>query len=337
MQKIKAILTALLIAALLAGCANTAKPISDTSDVSSAAPVQEEPFVFNPHVWAAGLDEYYTESHKQALFNLIDALRAGEDTFECPSREIYEWCIHDVTLSELFPAACMMVNGESNDGTVPFENGVGRIYYQMPKDEFVKREQAFERDVTEVLDSVVKSSYSDFEKCFAVYDYMATEYTYNYDWPDDTRDGFTYNTFMTHHGICTELAGLYAYLLMQCGVDAIEVGSDGDNMMHAWTFITLDGKGYHSDVTWGLKSEQGERLYLNYFLMNDAERTEDGFYLDTLTVEVLYDPFKDKYDINLKADDDKYSCFRYKFLVSTDFENNVIEYTDSYETYTFNY
>ncbi len=153
--------------------------ISDNADDENDETEKEElKPVYDPHVWSSRFDEYYKDNRKESFFNLIDALRNGEDTFKCDSQEIYDWCIDECTLAEMIPAAFNCVSGKSNDGTTPYENGVGHIYYTKSKEEYRKRQQAFEKDIEEVLNTYINSSYSDFERCLSLYDYMTSEYTY---------------------------------------------------------------------------------------------------------------------------------------------------------------
>ena len=113
---------------LLSGCrkgdtpnteTETSNTESETTQVMTEAVTEEVatpeepesaelvPFEFNPHVYSEKLSESYSEEYWESFYNLCDALRLGEDTFECASQEVYEWCTDDVTLGELFPAACM--------------------------------------------------------------------------------------------------------------------------------------------------------------------------------------------------------------------------------------
>ncbi|MBQ3786239.1 MAG: hypothetical protein II799_03095 [Lachnospiraceae bacterium] len=231
--------------------------------------------------------------------------------------------------------ACMVVTGEDEEEKEPFRAGVGKICYRMPKEDFLDRVKAFEKDVTDIINSTVKPSYSDFEKCFALYEYMESDYTYDYDWPPDTKDGLVYNCFMTHTGICGELASIYTYLLMECGIDAVTV--EDSKMSHAWTLVTLDGQPYHVDPTWGLKDAPEDQLYLNYFMMTNADRIRDDFDPNYWTLTLLADPFLTDYDVDILAEDDRYSCFRGSYLVSADYDADTIEYVDGSETHTLNY
>lgn len=264
-----------------------------------------ESYEFNPHVYSPKLAEVYDKEWWDAFYNLVDAIRAGEDTFECPSEEIYHECMNDIKLGDLYPVACVWVSEKSNDGTTPYENGIGHIYYTIPKDEFETKRQAFEEEVTNILAQTVRTDYSDFEKCLAIYDYMTANFTYPEDPFNYGDEGSTHHCIMSKSGICCELGSAYAYLLLQCGVDAMEVQND-DELNHAWTYVILDGQGYFVDPTWALR-ENGEQLTFRYFLQTTDARSEDGFDMSTLYVPLFYTADLEMPEgIECPADDEKF-------------------------------
>ena len=343
-RSISAVLTASLV---LSGCAvkndtkakeSVAEPAVTTEDTVQtelteepvSTTVEEIPFEFNPHVYNAMLSATYGDEYRDAFFNLCDALRAGEDTFECASKEAYDWCMNELTLSELFPVACMTVTDKSTDGSLNYENGTGRIYYTIPVEEFVQRQSEFEEEITEILNTYVKSSYTDFEKCLALYDYMVSEYVYDYndEWMG-TGVGASYFCFKEKRGLCSSLADIYAYLLMQVGVDAIHVSHFGEGNAHAWTFVTVNGKGYHIDPTWGLKIDySSKKFYLDCFMMTDNDRANSGYPAEGLSVPLLpYNYANQCTEYSYVADDDSYRFPPYTACTGYDTDNNIIWYS----------
>ncbi len=284
---------------------------------------------FEPHVYSGKLSELRDEKWWESFYNLVDAIRAGEDSFACSDEATYRTCINDVTLGDLYPVACVYVTGNSNDGTVPYENGVGRIYYTIPKDEFMQKRQAFEEEVDRILGETVKTDDTDFEKCLALYEYMTDHFTYHYGSFDYINAGANYRTLMGKTGICCELGGVYAYLLLECGVDAVEIQSN-DDIYHAWTYIILDGQGYHSDVTWALR-EKGEPLRLKYFMETGEERANDGFDMSTLEIPLLLDENGWMVEnVEYPAEDDRYASLWTGSFVELDKEKKVLFYVDEY-------
>ncbi|MCR5608816.1 MAG: hypothetical protein K6G26_07100, partial [Lachnospiraceae bacterium] len=124
-----------------------------------------------------------------------------------------------------------------------------------------------------------------------------------------------------------ELSGIYSYLLMTAGVDAVETGCEGKDMYHAWTIVTINGDAYHIDSTWGLRSYKDQPIDLTYFMMSDKARIEDGFYLDTLTLEALHDPCRTEFEVVIPATNEKYENFRGATLDSINMDKNIIRFT----------
>jgi hypothetical protein len=335
----------LALSLALTACGKEAEGALDTTEVVEATTPEptpeitpeptEEPepepakFEFNPHVYSPILAERFGPEYWESFYNLCDALRAGEDTFECASQEVYDWCTEEVILCALFPAACCKVCGVSDDGTVPFENGVGRIYYKMPKEEFLQREKDFEDMITEILNDNVRTDYSDFEKTLAIHDYFAREYTYDEDIFDHEDDGASYSTFVYKNGVCSELAIAYAYLLMQCGVDAISAGSF--DIFHSFDYIRLNGKGYFIDPTWSLWSEYNtDHTPLHYFLITEKDREIDGCTIENNKVELLryFNAVLKIDDYVVSATDDTYAAFRRTHFLGMDTEKNIVKLLD---------
>ena len=303
----------------------------------TAEPVSEK-YEFDPHLYVPILADEIPQDHWESFYNLCDALRAGESTFECSSEEAYRWATDPAILNALFPVACTKIKGQSSDGSVPFENGVGRIYYQMPIDEYLERQAAFEEMITDILNEHLQSDDDQFEKCLKIFDYIATNYFYQYDFVDQKGDGANYITFLTHEGQCIDLAGVYTYLLLQAGVEAIQVGCQTPDIAHEWVYVIIDGRGYHSDVTWSLKSDgNGADLKLTYFLMSDEQRTDTGCPVDDLTAPLFPHYWVKRSSVELLADDNSYFCPAGSYFRSLDEENKTLYYELWERDFEFHY
>ncbi|MBQ6304417.1 MAG: transglutaminase domain-containing protein [Clostridiales bacterium] len=295
-----------------------------------------ELFEFDPHLYVPSFSEDIPQDYWESFYNLCDALRAGDSVFECSSEEAYNWATSWATLNELFPAACLRITGESNDGSVPFENGTGRIYYQMPVDEFVARESEFEKMVTDIINSQLECDDTAFEKCLKLYDYIESNFTYE-DYDYESEDGSHYYTLMNKSGLCAQLAGVYSYLLMQAGVEAVNVGCYDPSISHSWTYIIIDGKGYHSDPTWGLKQYTGNDLALYYFLMTDERREESGCPVSDLNAQLLPEYWESRSNIDFSATDESLTFPAQSFYERLDEENKIMYYDSSEGQQTFSY
>ena len=324
---------------MMSGC-NKADSITDSevvtssvtsSEASHTEPSQIELYEFNPHLYSALLAREIPQDHWDSLYNLCDALREGRDTFECSSKEAYEWCMDSSTLANMIPPACLNISGKSPDGTVSYENGVGRIYYRESAEAYKARQAEFEQMVVDILNSTLEKDDDEFEKCLKLYDYMESNYNYDDDGREDgvNSDGFVYHTLRTHEGHCIDFSGVYCYLLRQAGVEAISVGCM-DGVDHEWTYVLINGKGYYIDPTWSLKSTRDtEDLYLDYFMMTDKIRTDTGCPVDDLNVQMLPSWRLRDSSLSVSATDDSYYAGNYAVFKSLDEEKKILYYIDA--------
>ncbi|MBR4429706.1 MAG: transglutaminase domain-containing protein [Clostridiales bacterium] len=337
----------LVLALAFAGCAQQAE--TGTTDMTVTDPATTEtqdtleiveppatqefvPFEFDPHAYSAMLETCYSEEYRDSFFNLCDALQEGKTTFECSSEEVYKWCMDPVTLNQLYPVAVMQL--ETSDGG--YSDGTGHFSYKKSVEEYLARQEEFQNDVTDIMNSYIRSDYTDFEKCLALYDYIDSNYTYDHDGEvGKTQDGSGYTCYKLKKGICCDIGAWYAYLLMECGVNAIEVqnwGTEDSLGYHAWTFVEIDGRGYHIDATWGLKSEyETGNLIMDYFMMTDSDRAESGYLAEDLQVPILpYFYAKDCPDYDFTASDTRYRLPYYSSCESYDTDLNIIYYREGY-------
>ena len=294
--------------------------ITETEETDSVS----EYYSFTPYVYSEKLSEIRDDKFWQAFYNMLDAIRAGEDSFECPDEETYWQVIDPYTLNNLYPVACVNISPYYGDGLF-YENGRGYIYYAIPKEEFDKKRLKFEEEITAILHECVKTDYSDFEKCLSLYTYIADNFTYDYEKYEtgriDLDEGGVYSAFSKKCGICNEIASIYAYLLLQCGVDALTTDSSEDG--HSWTYVILDGQGYHCDPTWALRDE-GEDLFLWDFLTTSEYRAEEGLHPYQIGAFLFYDYDYSYNETDFSADDEKYSELWPCAFDSLDTENNIV-------------
>lgn len=291
-------------------------------------------YEFNPHVHTDLLSETFTDEYWEAFYNLCDAVRAGEDTFECGSKDAYRWATDEVVIGSFMPDACTLVAGDG------YKDGKGKIKYKMDKDKLASRQKAFEEEVVKIVNEAVRSDYSDFEKCVAVYDYFCRNFSYDESSIDGaTIDEFsTYACLMTKKGICTEIAGAFAYILMQCGVDVVEI-SEISEMGHAWNYVRIGDSGYNVDATWGIgnKREDGSWL-MSYLFETTDERVSDGANRDGIDVDLLGYMNSDYDKSRFVVTDGKYSFLHGScYFLGMDTKRKVIRYEDSGEVKEYSY
>ena len=143
---------------------------------------------------------------------------------------------------------------------------------------------------------------------------------------------------MTKTGQCIQFASVYAYFLLQAGVEAVQVGCTVPTMSHAWTYLVIDGKGYFSDTTWSLFDPDDDQvLYLYYFLMNGDRRDSSGCPVDNLTSPLLPRYWANSSNVDFRCDDDSLSFHSFSVFESMDEENKIIKYYIDSEIFEFKY
>ena len=132
--------------------------------------------------------------------------------------------------------------------------------------------------------------------------------------------------------MCCDLSSVYNYLLLQCGVDAVQFEGGEDGNRHAWTYVTIDDTGYFIDPTWALPDETA--LDLKYFMITAKDREPD--FGDLMgPVKFCYD--HKNTDVDFTADDDRYASIHEGKFVSLDVKNNTLYYKVGSEKREYHY
>ena len=284
-------------------------------------------YTFNPHVFSKFYTKEHGEKRRDAFFAYVDAVRAGEDRYRCTEGDA-AWSSGRFALM-FFPYAGLYVDAEYTG------DGWADIIYKIPKEEFLAKEREFEARIEEILNNILEDDYTDFEKALALYEFV-TEYTvYDYEMMEHNGEEewnvkqSAYRVLDEQQGICGEIAILYQYLGLQCGIDVDEVvgapfeyGADS----HAWNYICLDGTGYLIDATWGLTERR--KPDLKYFLFTDELReTRDGY--DSASYDVGFNGmYGARKKFSFECEDERYADLWEGTYVAFDEEQNCIFYRD---------
>ena len=172
-------------------------------------------YVFNTHI----LDNSNMDQNKESFNNLCDALINGEDSFSCSSKDAFDLITSSEILGCYFPFAEGKIKG------VGYENGVGKIQYLIPQEEFVKKEFEYEKRIEDIINNTVKPETLAFSKAISLFNYCKKNYT----------DELEFNR-------------AYSFLLLQCGIPSY-IALNADNKIV--TVCTLSGKDYTYDPASG--------------------------------------------------------------------------------------
>ena len=251
-----------------------------TSSETSASESEHKAYdhTFNPHCLTKIYVDKYGEEFEKEYYQYCDAVLAGADTVKC-SKPLWIKLFRDISRTYL-PIVAQYCYNDGEDIQAAGD-GVYKIEYSIPKDEYLKKVDEFKARVEYLLERCLYEDDTELEMALALYQSESSRIKYDYYVMENTvivtDDGYQvspYRAIMTDSGICQEVAGCYAYLLMQVGIDAITCGAltKDSSMAHEWTIVSLGDTYYHCDVTFQLEVPNN----LQFFGMNDAEREIEG-------------------------------------------------------------
>ena len=243
-----------------------------TTTTSAYVPVPRD-HVFNPHVLSEVCVMAYGEGFRENFFRYCDAVLAGEDRVALDKKAYYQQCRD--TVRTCLPVAdeyvCFMDTKEAKN-----KDGTYKLEYSIPKDEYLVKVEEFKTRICELINRACYEDDSYLESTLALYksETERLEYDFSAAGNDITRGCNPYHALMYDNGICQEIAGAYAYLLLQVGVDATTCGAlnNSNTESHEWTVVKIGDNYYHCDVTFQLNSKDT----LDYFGMTDEKRSLEG-------------------------------------------------------------
>lgn len=192
--------------------------------------------------------------------------------------------------------------------------------YRGLADEKRQKAEAVNNKVNEIVNSVIKRDYNDFQKVYAIAEYIVLHCNYDNATADEFEkngstnlpdDPFTaYGALIKGSAVCSGYADAVERLLTRCGVYAAVINSE--KMNHAWNVVKINGNYYELDTTW---MDSNIKNFLKYFICSTAELSKDHTF-DSIVPEVVnkcinneYQNFKDEF-VGL-SNDGTYSFKRY--------------------------
>ena len=111
---------------------------------------------------------------------------------------------------------------------------------------------AREKKIGQAVSGFVRSAAScrsDAERLEKAYTWLVETTVYDAAAPDNQN---ICSVFLNHRSVCAGYAKSLQYLLQQMGMECLYVsGTAANRGAHAWNIVRLDGKYYHTDVTFG--------------------------------------------------------------------------------------
>lgn len=133
-------------------------------------------------------------------------------------------------------------------------------------------------------DEICKDSSSDKEKVLAIYDWVITNISYDYD-ADPMYQSIEINrTVTTRKGICFDFANLFTMMCRSQGIPCYSVDGykkDDENSLHTWNRVYYDENWWNCDVTFdSIRLKANKSLY-GFLRLGNSARAPDEKYVVT--------------------------------------------------------
>ena len=227
-------------------------------------------------------DEHPAESLHRSLNDAYapneEQLRMYEDAFRAVVAKEPELDIttYDLTFKEKV-VACELLYGESTFRLpylqfirfAPDESAVYFIYKEQPEEQILQDREIIAARFGQLIYNVAPEDAADVVRYAAIYQYLCETCDYSPDMSDEFQMGPD-SLLLNHTGICWGYSTLVNLVLPYIGIDGIYVSNDA----HAWNQVLLNGKYFHTDVTFGAGNYGDPDTYFNTFLMDDTAREQ---------------------------------------------------------------
>ena len=261
----------------------------------------EEPLVGSSEI-AATLDEFAELYGKTSN----EAAAGWETEFSVKYQASYDDNLNTVFNNQLFPLAEHNIfphNGKPTEGDYALWHYAGAEYsasgyytnsaYIVSFDTSVEyyTTKAQEAELTAKLNQVMESldldTKTEYEKVKAIFDYIASNVTYDYDNLNDDSYNLkhtAYAALVNGTAVCQGYATLFYRMCLTAGLDArVITGSDTPGYSdHAWNIVRIGDLYYNIDVTWDAEKEpedydyflKGRRTFKNHYRDEEYDTAE---------------------------------------------------------------
>lgn len=233
------------------------------------------------------LDEF-TSAFAQAIYNrqerTVLRLRGAELSNADIAKSTYEILKHDPDNPKGGDYITYHMPGGYNYNFVVKEDENG-VYTELVFECAYSADAQMEKEVDEAVEALLAElnlwEASDYRKIRGVYDWMADNITYDYDWDDgvldDEHEHSVHAAIIDRVAVCDGISNLFYRLMLELDVDCrIITGGEADER-HAWNIVKLNGVYYNVDATWDL----GVSDYHRYFLCTESNfigHDKDSFF-----------------------------------------------------------
>ncbi len=131
----------------------------------------------------------------------------------------------------------------------------------------------------EVVDSIIEDGMTDSQKELAIHDYIINNTRYDFtNYVNGTLkdEEFTdYGALIDHSAVCSGYAKAFYKMCTLAGLECYIVRGYGDNVLHTWNIVKIDGRYCHVDTTWDDPVGATDTLTYDYFNLTDEQISKD--------------------------------------------------------------
>lgn len=226
-------------------------------------------------------------SNEQELKDAAAAVAEGAKEFKA-SVDISKYNISKDDAKTLFTYLIYeypeLINVSNSYGYSHYSNGIVcdfKLFYHFTANEKDTYFTPFNAELDKIV-ALAQQQPNDFSKALFVHDYLAADCEYATEVYDTnaTPSDYIYNAYgclVEKRCVCQGYSTAYKAIMNKLSIPVDYAVSDAMN--HIWNTVTLDGKTYHTDITWDDPTPdlQGRILHKN-FLCTDAEITATKHY-----------------------------------------------------------
>lgn len=156
--------------------------------------------------------------------------------------------------------------------------------YNLSRDKLLAMRNASQAKANEIIDSIIKTGMTDFDKEKAIHDYVVIHTAYDYnDYINGTLPAAAFNDYgvlINGSAVCEGYSKAMLKLMRLAGLQAKSVvgyGLDGNNKIpHAWNMVKINGVYTMVDATWDDPiPDEKNKVYYNYFDVSDSALSKD--------------------------------------------------------------
>lgn len=176
------------------------------------------------------------------------------------------------------------INADGTVTSIQEDSDPASLTIEVKYETTLAQERIVDNKIYEILKKILKENTTEFQKVKAIHDYVINLASYDTSYQRSS----AYDILIHKTAVCEGYALVAYRLLLDAGLENRVIIGLGNNELHAWNIVKVDGKWYNLDLTWDdpISSSGKPILRYDYFLKNtkdfinhtrDAEFTTSKF------------------------------------------------------------